>query len=80
MAANTSLSILDQIAYDAKQRDDVITAARCALLHHLFAELIASAENVIGWVPGPVHFFNDEPQKAVERVRAALDHIKAGQA
>ncbi|WP_369913932.1 hypothetical protein AB8810_12960 [Xanthomonas sp. NCPPB 3005] len=43
------------------------------------AHLIASAPDLyealvdlIGWVPGPVHFHNDEPQKAVERARAAL--------
>ncbi|HDS1140228.1 TPA: hypothetical protein QDZ75_004306 [Stenotrophomonas maltophilia] len=35
-------------------------------------ELLEALKDLIGWVPGGVHFHTDAPQRAVERASAAI--------
>lgn len=75
MSSNTSLTILDQIAHDAKQRDDVITMSRCALLSHLLTALVEAAEKTVD-----DHDVGAIWGHQIEQLRAAIERVKAGQA
>lgn len=41
-------------------------------------ELLEALKDLIGWVPGGVHFHTDAPQKAVERASAAIAKATGG--
>ena len=39
-------------------------------------ELLAALKDVMGWVPGPASWHTDEPMKALERARAAIEKAR----
>ncbi|EKT4443986.1 hypothetical protein [Stenotrophomonas maltophilia] len=51
---------------------DLGTPEANALLIAAAPELLEALKDLIGWVPGGVHFHTDAPQKAVERASAAI--------
>jgi len=53
-------------------------ALRHARLIAAAPELLEALKDLIGWVPGGVHFHTDAPQKAVERASAAIAKATGG--